>query len=122
MILLLTSLAGGIGGGARLTVDTWVTKHNRLSVPMGTAVVNVTACILLGFVAGLVASHIQWQPLQQILGVGLLGGYSTFSTASIEGARLIRQKRYLAAIVHAGGMLVVSIIATVLGLVIGSAV
>jgi CrcB protein len=50
----------------------------------------------------------------------LLGGYSTFSTASVEGARLLRQGRSLAAVVHGGGMLLVSIAASTIGLVIGA--
>lgn len=83
---------------------------------------NVTARLLLGFVTGLVVSHIQWQPIQQILGVGLLGGYSTFGTASVEGAWLIRQKRYLATMGHAGGMFTASIVATALSLAAGSTI
>lgn len=120
MILLFTALAGGIGGAARFTVDTWVSRRNHLSVPIGTVVVNLTACLLLGFLTGMVANHVDWQPIKQVLGVGLLGGYSTFSTASIEGARLMRQKRYLASLVHSGGMLIISIIAAILGLALGS--
>ncbi len=122
MIFLLTALAGGFGGAARFTVDTIFSRQILLSVPMGTIVVNTTACLLLGLLTGAVSAHPNWGDLQQIFGVGLLGGYSTFSTASVEGARLVRQGRYVAGAVHAGGMLVVCLLASMLGLVLGTVV
>ena len=57
-----------------------------------------------------------------VLPVGLLfGGYSTFSTASVEGMRLLQTGRWRAALAHSGGMLVVSAAAAALGLGIGGA-
>ena len=122
MLLLLTALAGGAGGAARFSVDTWVAGHNRLSLPVGTWVVNASACLLLGFVTGALASHASWQDLQQVLGMGFLGGYSTFSTASVEGARLMAEGRYWAGLVHAGGMLLSSLVLATLGVALGAAV
>lgn len=119
MILLLTALAGGIGGALRFLVDTGVSRVNRTTLPLGTVVVNATACFALGLLTGYGLHQLGREHLVAILGAGLLGGYSTFSTASVEGARLIRDGRWLAALVHGGGMLVVSLAASVLGLAIG---
>ncbi|MFC7403862.1 fluoride efflux transporter FluC [Georgenia alba] len=116
MITVLTALAGGFGAAARFLVDTLVARHSRLSVPLGTLVVNVSSCFLLGLVTGWLVGHTPGSPLVAILGVGLLGGYSTFSTASVEGVRLIREGRPWSALVHAGGMLAGSLVASVLGL------
>lgn len=121
MILLLTALAGGLGGVARFTVDSWVARRNRISVPMGTVVVNVTACFLLGTVTGWAAGTAGSAGIKEVLGVGLLGGYSTFSTASVEGMRLVAAGRPAGAAVHAGGMLGVSLLASTLGLMVGRA-
>ncbi|MGO1511330.1 MAG: fluoride efflux transporter FluC [Actinomycetales bacterium] len=115
MILLLTALAGGAGAAARFLVDTWVARHHRLSLPLGTAVVNVGACFLLGLVTGALTGAAPGSALETILVVGLLGGYSTFSTASVEGARLRREGRARAALVHSGGMLLLSLAAALLG-------
>ena len=120
MTLFLIALAGGLGGTCRFLVDALVAKHNRHSVPMGTVVVNATACFLLGLVAGALATHAQWHPLQEVLGVGFLGGYSTFSTASLESARLVRQKRYGAAALLSGGMIVVSLATVLAGLLVST--
>ena len=119
MILLWTALAGGFGGAMRFLVDTWVARVNRLSVPMGTVVINVTACLLLGMLNGFIAGRVGFESLAAIVGVGVMGGYSTFSTASVEGARLLRAKRYRAGLVHAGGMLLLSLLAAYLGLWLG---
>jgi CrcB protein len=119
-LLLLTALAGGFGGVARFLVDTAVASRSKLSIPLGTIVVNATACLLLGLLTCYALAHDGAASYRAVLGVGLLGGYSTFSTASVEGARLLRQGRSLAAVVHGGGMLLVSIAASTIGLVIGA--
>jgi CrcB protein len=122
IVLLLTALAGGVGGAARFTVDTLLAARNRFSIPIGTLVVNATACLLLGIVTGITIGHAGADDLRSVLGTGLLGGYSTFSTASVEGARLLRQGRIGAAAVHGGGMLLLSLGTSTLGLIIGLAV
>lgn len=118
-VLLLTALAGGVGGAARLLVDTAVSRANRTSLPLGTLVVNASACLLLGLVTGYALTHAGAGDLRAIVGVGLLGGYSTFSTASVEGYRLLRQERPLAALVHGGTMLVLCLATSWLGLLVG---
>ena len=120
MIGLLVALAGGLGAVARFELDSFVARRNRRSVPLGTVVVNVSSCLLLGLLTGWVASHAGLEDVATVLGVGFLGGYSTFSTASVEGARLLRAGRVKDAELHAGGMLVLSLGAAWLGLAITS--
>ncbi|MFN8126825.1 MAG: CrcB family protein [Candidatus Nanopelagicales bacterium] len=119
LVLLITALAGGLGGAARFLVDTEVTRHNRTSLPMGTVVVNTSACLFLGLVTGYALTHTGADDVRTVIGVGLLGGYSTFSTASVEGYRLLRQDRWLAALIHSGGMLVACLVVAWLGLWVG---
>lgn len=121
MTALWLALAGGLGAAARFLLDTVIARHNRLSTPIGTVVVNVTACILLGLLTGWAVDDPTRGALKTILGVGFLGGYSTFSTASVEGARLLHQGRRWAGLVHAGGMLVLSAFGSAIGLWIGFA-
>ncbi|MWB99476.1 fluoride efflux transporter FluC [Agromyces seonyuensis] len=118
MTLLLAALAGGLGAAARFLVDTFVARWNRTSFPLGTIVVNTTACFLLGLLTGWTAAVTAPGAVAAIFGVGFLGGYSTFSTAMVEGARLVRQRRPWAAIAHSGGMLVLGLGAAALGLLV----
>lgn len=120
MILALTALAGGLGGIARFLVDTAVNRHNKWSLPLGTFVVNATACLFLGLLTGYALGHPTWDEIYAVLGVGLLGGYSTFSTASAEAMRLLHVGRWRTALVHSGGMLIVSAATAALGLGIGN--
>lgn len=74
---------------------------------------------MLGLLTGYALAHDGAGSLRAVLGVGFLGGYSTFSTASVEGARLLRQGRYLAAVVHSGGMLLLCLGTSTLSLLVG---
>lgn len=91
MTLLLLSLAGGAGAVARFVVDSLVARHNPFRVPLGTLLVNVTGSLALGLVTGWVAygrDAGEVGSVSAILGTGLCGGYTTFSTASVETVRL----------------------------------
>lgn len=121
---LLLALAGGLGAASRFLVDGAVVRRQQLrarrrSVPLGTVVVNVSACLLLGLVTGWVVTRTAPGGVAAVLGVGFLGGYSTFSTASVEGARLLLAGRPVAAAAHALGMLVACLAATAAGLAVG---
>jgi camphor resistance protein CrcB len=120
---VLIAVAGGLGASARFLVDAWVTARvsstERITVPVGTVVVNVSACFLIGVLTGL-GTHISAvAAVAPVLGTGFLGGYSTFSTASVEGARLLLAGRAVAGAAHTVGMIVASLAAGMLGILLG---
>ncbi|AXE39806.1 fluoride efflux transporter FluC [Acidipropionibacterium virtanenii] len=119
MIWLVVALAGGVGAASRFLMDTVIARHNRLNTPLGTIVINVTACFILGVATGLGLDHTMTASWTAVIGTGFCGGYSTFSTASVEGARLFLSGRARAGLVHAGGMLVLGTAAAGLGMLIG---
>lgn len=116
MTIVLVAVLGGLGAVTRFLFDTLIARRNRWSVPAGTIIINVTASTALGLLTGWTLHHLAPAGATTILGTGFLGGYSTFSTASVEGARLLRAGRPWAAVIHAGGMAVVSLLGTLLGL------
>ena len=138
---VLLAVAGGLGAVTRFTVDARVSAAvTRLraarsarpggpsgvearwaGIPLGTIVVNVTACLLLGIVTGWTTAAAAPTAVASVLGTGFLGGYSTFSTASVESARLLLAPRGPATALHALGMAAASLVAAVLGLAIGGA-
>jgi len=114
---LVIALAGGLGAAARFVIDGVVARRNPFRFPLGTLVVNVTGSLLLGLLTGAVIAYGGAEELQLILGTGFLGGYTTFSTASVEAVRLAVGARALAlSFAHAAGMLVLSLAAAGLGL------
>ena len=130
------TVAGGLGALTRFTVDARVsaaiarrrgarTGRTRrgtrwaAAIPLGTIAVNLTACFLLGLLAGLGATAPS--QLYAVAGTGFLGGYSTFSTASLEGARLLLNGRGGGALAHALVMTAGTLAAAFVGLWLGSA-
>lgn len=119
-MILWAALAGAVGSCVRFGVDSSVQRRRNSSIPLGTIVINVTGSFLLGILTALVSHHGVSHELATVFGTGLLGGYTTFSTASVESFRLLREGRMVAAVVHWGGMLSVSLAAAGLGLWLGS--
>lgn len=115
-VLILLAVAGGCGAATRFVVDTAVARRNRLSTPLGTIAVNTSACLLMGLLTGLTAALGLDPRLATVLGVGFLGGYSTFSTASVEAARLLVTGRPVVAVLHAAVMLGAGLAAAAVGL------
>ncbi|WP_205635458.1 fluoride efflux transporter FluC [Actinomyces gaoshouyii] len=107
--------ADGSTGEARGAVD-------ELPVPVGTIVVNITACLILGVLTGWAQTEAAASAasLTRVLGTGLMGGYSTFSTASVEGARLAALGRWRAAAAHGLGMMAACLAAGALGMALGA--
>ena len=120
MIVVLTAVVGGLGAATRFLVDMLVARWNPWTVPLGTVVVNATASFALGVVTGFALADPALADVRTVIGTGFLGGYSTFSTASVEGARLIRAGRPWAAAAHAGGMAAISVAAALLGVLVAS--
>lgn len=119
MTVLALALAGGLGALARLLVDGIVRGWAGSRFPYGTFLVNITGSLLLGLVAGLALAHGLPAEVRTVVGVGFCGGYTTFSTASVETVRLAEQRRYLAAVGNAAGTLLATVSAGALGLLLG---
>ena len=120
-LFLAIVAAGGAGATARLFLDGLVRSRLGDAFPFGTTIINVSGSLLLGLVTGLAMNHLIAPEWSLVLGVGLLSGYTTFSTASFETVRLIQARRYLAALFNGIGMLGVSVAAAALGLWVGLA-
>lgn len=117
MMPLWVALAGGMGAGTRFLVDSWVRPRVSDSLPWSTHLINVSGSLLLGIIVGIGAGD-SWHT---IAGTGFLGGYTTFSTASVETVHLALDRRYGAAFINAVVMLLVSVAAAALGFAIGRA-
>ena len=115
MTPLSLALAGGLGAGTRYVVDLWVRPRVSSRLPWSTLLINVTGSFALGLLVGAGAGATS----HAVLGTGFLGGYTTFSTASVETAHLVLDRRYAAAAVIALVMLTVSVAAAAGGYALG---
>ena len=120
LLFLCLSVAGGVGSVLRLIVDGTIKAHAWTTFPVGTMIINVTGALLLGFVTEIALLDILPDAWRLIIGAGLLGGYTTFSTASFESVRLIQQRRYVPALANTLGMLTLAVTAAIAGAALGS--
>ena len=109
--MILVALAGGLGASLRLVTDGVVRSMAGTRLPWGTLLINVLGSAGLGALMG---SSPAAQPAS-VLGTGLLGGFTTFSTASFESAALALDKRWTGAMLYAVGTLLLSVAAAALG-------
>jgi len=116
MIAVLVALAGGVGAAARFAFDTWLMRRTRAWWPVGTFTINVSGALALGLIAGWCGSHTGLDGWQAVLGTGFLGGYTTFSAASVETVRLARRRSGVSAVAYAAATLVAAVSAATLGL------
>ncbi|MDI2035361.1 putative fluoride ion transporter CrcB [Paenarthrobacter nitroguajacolicus] len=114
-MVLLLGLAGGTGAAARFMVDGLIRARLKTALPWGTILINVSGSLLLGFLAGLMMRGQAPESLYLVLGTGFLGGYTTFSTASLETIRLIQSGRTGLALVNGVGSMAASVLAAAAG-------
>lgn len=119
-LLIMVAVAGGLGAALRYLVDTAIQRGTaeRSGFPWGTMVINLSGSLLLGLTTGYAAGH-AGQAWVTVAGVGLLGGYTTFSTASVETVRLLADRRFRAALINGFGMLLGGVLAAYAGLILG---
>lgn len=125
MTVLLVALAGGLGAAARFVTDSLLARRDPFRVPLGTMVINISGSLLLGLLTGLLATGspgTAGATVETVLGTGFCGGYTTFSTASVEAARLWVAEGSGTGIRYAAVTLVASVAAAALGLAIGQAI
>jgi len=116
---LLLFAGGGAGATLRYALALWVDGRAGPGFPWGTFAVNVSGCFAIGVFATLADEHALISPTTRLLLVtGLLGGFTTFSTFSMETWQLIEDGAGWLALANAGGSLAAGLAAVVLGAVL----
>jgi CrcB protein len=116
MTLLLVMAAAAVGAPLRYLVDQAVQHRRDGAFPLGTFAINVSGSLLLGLLAGLVRHHGLSEQALTVLGTGLLGAYTTFSTFSYETVRLLEDGALYEATLNATASLAVGLAAAAVGL------
>ena len=113
MNALLVGIGGGLGAMARYGVG------QAVAAPWGTLTVNVLGSLLMGVLIGVLAAHHEAQKL--LLGVGFLGGFTTFSAFSLDAVQLAQSGRVGLAAAYIALSVGVAIAALLLGLFLARA-
>ena len=114
MNTLLVALGGAVGASLRHLAG------QSVPAPWGTLMVNVSGSFLMGLLAAwLVARDGTGEGARLLLGVGLLGGFTTFSAFSLDAVRLVEAGRLGGFALYVGSSVGAGILALVLGLALG---
>ena len=113
-------IGGGLGAVCRYGVTTTVGMLLGGMFPWGTLVVNLVGSLLMGLVLGALlplAKSLQLLPesLRLLLTVGFLGGFTTFSSFSMETLTLLRGDSFFLAVVNVVGSIVLGLAAAYIG-------
>ncbi|HEY0622542.1 fluoride efflux transporter CrcB [Sphingomonas sp.] len=115
--LLLVMLGGAIGAGARHMTGRAALALWGPGFPWGTLIVNLVGGLAMGLLAGWLAARASGDDaLRYLLGVGVLGGYTTFSAFSLETATMLQRGEYAVALLYILASVAGSILALFAGL------
>lgn len=114
--LLLVMAGGAIGAGCRYLLGGVMARAFGIGLPYGTFAANLIGGLLMGALAGMLARiTMPGEPLRLFLGVGFLGGFTTFSAFSLEAFNMIEGGQ----IALAGGYAIASVVGAVFMLFLG---
>ena len=116
-------VGGGLGSVARYLLSGTVYRWIDSIFPYGTLVVNTIGCFLIGLVMAGFSDRFALNPSTRIfLTIGLLGGFTTFSSFSFETIALLRDGELFPAAVNIAGSLITCLAATYAGTLIGKSI
>ena len=108
----LVGVGGFLGASARYLVGVLVNRLLPATFPYPTMLINVTGCLAIGFLAVLVEEQLRLGPNTRLFWmIGILGGYTTFSTFGYETVLLMRAGSHAAALVNVAGSVVLGLLA-----------
>ncbi|MCX7821630.1 MAG: fluoride efflux transporter CrcB [Brevinematales bacterium] len=92
MKYFLIFLGSGIGGVLRFSLSRFVYNFSGETFPFGTLVVNLIGCFVIGFLSGWIENRFLPSEWRMFVFVGILGGFTTFSSFGLETFNLLRNE------------------------------
>lgn len=109
---LFIAIGGSLGSIARYWVGSTISVRLGTRFPYGTFVINITACIIIGFALTYLNRRVELSPAwRYLVPVGFVGAYSTFSTYEWETLSTLRSGAFLLAALYAVGSLLLGLVA-----------
>lgn len=121
--LVLVMVGGAIGAGFRYHLSRVALQQMGPGFPWGTWIANLLGGLLMGVLAGTLAREADGgEPLRLFLGVGVLGGFTTFSAFSLETYNMLTRGDYMMAVAYAVSSVTGAIILLFLGILLTRAI
>lgn len=117
--ILLVGLGGGIGSIVRFLCQKVVSESYPHAFPFGTFLVNITGCLVIGLLFGIMEKGSLLNPEWRLLLItGFCGGFTTFSSFAAENVQLLKDGHIAYFAFYTAGSVVLGILATWLGIAI----
>jgi CrcB protein len=115
--LIFVGIGGGLGSIFRYVISVFVGKHIPIVFPMGTLLVNISGCFLIGVLYSIFARHTDFNTEWRLFMItGICGGYTTFSTFSYDSLVLLKEGSNISFILYVLGSVVIGLLATFAGI------
>jgi CrcB protein len=116
--VLAIAAGGAVGSVLRYWLSAWVHSLAGRGFPYGTLAVNVVGCLLMGFLFAWFVERLSSDSVVRAgILIGVLGGFTTFSSFSIETFNLLEEGLWFRAGINAGASLVLCLAATWIGVI-----
>lgn len=116
----LVFIGGGIGAVFRYLLSGWVYKIIGTDFPYGTLAVNVIGCFVIGLFLTMAEDKFLISPSFRIFfAIGILGGFTTFSTFSFETIELLKDGAFAIGLLNITASIVIGLTATWVGTIVG---
>jgi CrcB protein len=106
---------GAIGSVSRYAVDVWIGEPAGGTWPWATFTVNLLGCLLIGLLLGRIAADGRWQAWRPFLGIGVLGGFTTYSAFAVETVDLVGEGAWWLGLAYVAASLVGGLAAVAAG-------
>lgn len=121
--MLIVGSGGFIGSALRYLVQVNVEKLMSSTFPLGTLLVNVTGSFIIGIIYAFAEKGNLMSPEWRIfLAVGICGGYTTFSTFTMDNLNLLKDNSLFQLLLYTGGSLFLGVLAVYLGIILTRAI
>ena len=118
MIPIYIAAGGAVGAVARYALGGWIHTWAGSRFPWGTLTINVLGSLLIGFSLRYLEALPASPELRALVTIGLLGGFTTFSTYTYETVALLRDGEWLRGVLYSLGSLGVGLVAVAIGLAV----
>lgn len=120
---LLIAAGGALGSVARYWVGSTISGRAGTKFPFGTFVINITACLIIGFSLTYLSKRVELSPAwRYFIPIGFVGAYSTFSTYEWETLSTLRAGAFALAAIYALGSLILGLAAVWCGALLAEAI